>query len=410
MFFFCRKTNLQNKWGIDINFTLNLIDDKGNPLDNLPVCIWFLHTDQEDVFIKINKKGVAKWSGNTVYGIGYRADKSNYYFSGRSKKIPLERVMQGPVFSSERIKNYNLTDTIILYPIKNQVPLWYLERSISTIQGEDQPKIQFDLLKGDWLPPYGKEEIADVETIGENHPWNTNVTFFNPGDGIQRARKTSNPNEQVPTYDASDTGYKSKLSLTLYDHIYYFRIRANNGKGGFYGKTMVKYSGMTYFEYFINPREGERNLEPEWRRTCTIGEPWKPYEQGAKSNLRIKVLGHLDKPAPGVECILEFLPDTRYAPQDPYEFITQEDSITPPYQDWVYDKVKVTVYHSDHNYTDEIIIQYPDTLRYDAQGNKVWTPWNEMIVLRPSPKIKPISFKYLNVYDYLTVLPGSPLP
>jgi hypothetical protein len=63
----------------------------------------------------------------------------------------------------------NLVVTVRLQRVENPIPLFVKKASLKNLKdgigGFDGTNsvVRFDLMKGDWLPPYGKGEVADVE-------------------------------------------------------------------------------------------------------------------------------------------------------------------------------------------------------------------------------------------------------
>jgi len=157
--------------------------------------------------------------------------------------------------------------------------------------------VRYDFVRGDWLPPFGKGEIADVlvtpidghdvmrlEFLGDG---NGVVVFQDvPVSGVQMRQAPEFGYEKV--YTTADPGKGRQTGL-------YFRIRGNmfgkickdirvdvNRGSGHFDKELNHWVYelpeenrciRVSFEYYLNPSLGDRNLEQK-----------KPYEYWHKRN------------------------------------------------------------------------------------------------------------------------------
>ena len=160
-------------------------------------------------------------------------------------------------------------------------------------------KLAYDLIKGDWVKPYGKGETADFifsgvyNVIGKSRynkdyfDMTLDMTFSNEDDGIQCVRVPPQAGSvlRLP-YCAPADGYEPILSQEKYvrndlenkqtldeDLNYFFRVRTEkNDKGeiisALYGKI---YKPVEFwvsptkvsiqFTYYVNPSPNDLNLE-----------------------------------------------------------------------------------------------------------------------------------------------------
>lgn len=172
----------------------------------------------------------------------------------------------------------------------------------------------FDLMKSDWIPPYGHGETADFIfrldcQLGEVTPDKVQyfdatftLSFSNDGDGIQEVI--------VPVLDVSrfrlprfapESGYVSNLVQHAFEHRdashyernekqnFIYRVRTKKNGGGqivsaLYGKVAGPFSFGVYvsnaklkFRYYLNPTPNDRNLEFDPKRNLFTN--LKPSEQ-----------------------------------------------------------------------------------------------------------------------------------
>jgi len=146
---------------------------------------------------------------------------------------------------------------------------------------------RFDLMKADWLPPYGTGEVADIvfrKTPYDvmKHRQEIMVEFPGNGNGV---KEIENPIQTTPGLRiAPEDGYKATYKMYSEGNdvswnsqpVLAFRIRTETdekGKitGGYYGKI---YGGIVMYEYdwpggadrvkmryYLNPNSLDRNLE-----------------------------------------------------------------------------------------------------------------------------------------------------
>ena len=151
--------------------------------------------------------------------------------------------------------------------------------------------IGFDLLKTDWVKPYGKGEQSDfVFTINvqkggvtkdgyQNYDASFSLGFSNEGDGIQSVYAFPKPGVRL-LREAPEHGYETNLVRKAYNHDdgtyrehredqnYYFRVRTKKDDKGnivsaLYGKIHdeIGWLGAIRFTYYLNPTPNDRNLE-----------------------------------------------------------------------------------------------------------------------------------------------------
>lgn len=196
--------------------------------------------------------------------------------------------------------------TVKLQRVEHPIPL-LVKRELLNVKQEignmNEGKFAYDLMMGEWLPPFGNGKVADMEfariphqdfgeVIGvsgvKGHAYRdaVSVKFMGEDNGFVESRPPSGSCLKIRT--APEDGYKSDyvcwrgrgrdLRYEMnYDEkrCFSFRIRARrNGKGeiieAYYGKIYgdIKiYTGYDHgihgvvFTYYLNPIALDRNLE-----------------------------------------------------------------------------------------------------------------------------------------------------
>ena len=149
---------------------VKVVDDEKKPLSGIPVaCIFPDRTrlGDEDYSIVTNKTGsdgMTRFSGRSYNGwVEYgMIEKKGYYPIGaiRTDFTNITGLIVKKWFP------YDEVQTIALQKIGNKTPLFvkeaYPKRKQDLTEVSDR-KVGYDLVKGDWMPPFGKGERADIE-------------------------------------------------------------------------------------------------------------------------------------------------------------------------------------------------------------------------------------------------------
>ena len=266
-----------------------------------------------------DKKGFCRLEGKTNVGeVGVEVQRiPGKYYSGAGDGFEFKRKDLFGVWQPD-----NLVATIRLQRVEHPIPLCVkrvelrdYERGIGGFDGTNSV-LRFDLMKGDWLPPYGKGEVADmaissrIKITGTGkfrkpYPefgWSKmdfymrkNECSLQGADGI--AEVMSDPKAGIKIRDASKEiigcsvlrvfgvrqmferngkdWYTQNFNDQSPDRCYTFRIRTRrNDKGeiveAYYGKIYGDFEfegndkkGLigVKFLYYLNPKSLDRNLE-----------------------------------------------------------------------------------------------------------------------------------------------------
>jgi len=227
--------------------------------------------------------------------VGIAVMKAGYYGSGGFNIIFTNTT--GIVL--KKWQPWNPTIEVVLKRIGQPVPMY--ARRVCCLKipviGE---AVGFDLIRSDWVAPYGRGEICDflftwvakpertvTTRYGEQRLFDLNlsVSFSNEGDGIiplppirRHEGSALRLDRQVPL-----TGYQSNVVKRIYnaenqppqsnisgDQNYFFRVRTKRdgeGKvasalyGKIYGDFQFDAGWRITFTYYVNPTPNDRNVE-----------------------------------------------------------------------------------------------------------------------------------------------------
>lgn len=206
---------------------------------------------------------------------------------------------------------------IVMRKIGNPIPLcakWIERWNENGLYPAGTNTVAYDLMQGDWLPPLGKGERADIELVhsrmdrGEGclykgskvkKIWRDEVEMRFTGEGNGQVGYVSDPSETLRIRTAPESGYRPTHLIwaekdrnlryhSSEDHnlSFAFRIRTRRNERGeiveaFYGKIYrnPKLLGgggypLNGFEmvYYLNPTSLDRNLEWDRKNNGFKGE------------------------------------------------------------------------------------------------------------------------------------------
>ena len=290
----------------------------GEPLKDAKVTAWFdvnigwwAWSEMTPIVTDVkvtDGKGVCHLSGKTNTGkasVEVREPPSGYYkANGGSVEFKSKSL-----FGTWRPDN--VVVTVALDRVEKPVPLHVRNLSfppgklVEEMSDMEKGPVSYDFLKGDWLPPWGSGEFADVVFrrlpredcgVGVNGRGQTNQSFRDvvsvdfPGDGNGMVETFVSATSELKIRLSSIMGFKSHYEqscgrgkdLQAYRmrderKCFCFRIRTKyDEKGnvveGYYGKIYGdvvmewSYLGVSRvgFLYYLNPTPNDRNLE--WDR------------------------------------------------------------------------------------------------------------------------------------------------
>jgi len=305
--------------------TIRLVDQDGSPIPEMPVRLsTYSHTAPgaewgQDVWEGTTK--ISDTNGIAAFVVRSKLDEVTYsvypkpagYYDDYGGEYCFEREASG------RWLPWNPTVELVLKRIKDPVPMYVRRvgwRYFAKLPALEKP-VGFDLMKSDWVKPYGEGEVPDfifwlkVDHIpnppgwdekrdGVYHLYRTNfrLSFTNEGDGIQpfyvKLRTgsvlKSPPIAPADGYEPQYVRHSSRTSPTEVDRTptpedqnFLFRVRSemSDGRvvracyGKIYGNIEYSLEGGVQFLYYLNPDPTSRSLEFDTKRNL-----YTPKEEG----------------------------------------------------------------------------------------------------------------------------------
>jgi len=289
---------------------------KGSPLPN--EC--FEITDKEGR-CKVEGKTDCGEAGASVVGV-----PTGYYRPLLGEGVDFKRKNLFGVWQPD-----NIVVTLRVQRVENPIPLFVkkvgdygINESDEDLFSQANGVLRFDLMKGDWLPPIGKGEVADIgfkrmprEDFGEfvgasgfkgrSFRDSMEVKFLGEDNGLVEMSCPSTARLKIRT--APEMGYARDYLCWAGDNkqlcheesynknrCFCFRIRTRRDVNG---KMVEAYYGKIYrdiemlcggnpfvpvasvrFTYYINPNNLDRNLE--WNKQNLCADPIYPIPQRSR--------------------------------------------------------------------------------------------------------------------------------
>lgn len=265
-----------------------------------------------------NAKGICRFIGTSNHGsASYVVEAIDGYYATPTVRYAATNEMSSVIPISYKCEPYDCVYTTILQRVEHPIPLYVhhaiLDGRRECVGGFDGTNsvLRFDFVVGDWLPPEGKGEHADMTVttelkIGEVlqiwrshkttfYDFISSIEFSGEGNGLVE-KSIAGLNCGIRIRTAPEAGYahskvmrfgrrrKNTTSVGIYpeyytdsddDRCYIFRIRSRYDEDGnlveaYYGKIYGDFrfkgtdesgfNGM-HFLYYLNPTPNDRNLE-----------------------------------------------------------------------------------------------------------------------------------------------------
>ncbi len=305
-------------WGGRARIKVLVVDSETRlPVPNVKIEGSFLNTPREwsvaakdnDVDAWTDSKGYAILSGSTEQGIGgYRIYKNPGYYNVEWTEIRFDR---RSIFHLGAWQPSCIVSTVRLDRVVSPIPLFVgMSHRLLCRDGhepfDDGTAVLYDLLKNDWLPPWGNGHVGDISffckktILGEesfrypngigivtNQFYRCDVCLKFIGDNSGMIEVIPSKQAGIKLRIAPEIGYApericwtGRMSRTEYkdnfdeNRCYYFRIRVEHDEKGrivkaLYGKIYAdfkligKKNGVkdVSFLYYLNPTPNDRNLE-----------------------------------------------------------------------------------------------------------------------------------------------------
>jgi len=274
--------------------TLVVVDEDGIPIEGVNAGVgfeknkdWSTEVTPQDKYT--DGEGEATFSGQCNGHIAYGAEKEDYY--------PSYYDYDFKDIGAFGWKPWNPELKIVMRKIKNPLPMY-----AKKIDGEIpviEERVGFDLIKGDWVVPYGQGVNSDLIFFLEKDVKSKNdmkssleIKFVNKYDGFILVKENRQYGSEFKLLrNAPNDGYVNSLILTVLrepgkwfeesfkeDDNYIIRVRSEidgegNFKKGMYGKIIgpIKFAPLRSktaaieFKYYLNP-DFTRNLEFDPKR------------------------------------------------------------------------------------------------------------------------------------------------
>ena len=261
-------------------FYILVSDDDENPISGVSI----KGLGRRSIAGTTDARGTFLWPSDSVQEV--TLSKPGYY---KTKGFPDRHALNTAEPAGSRTNCLN----VVLKQIRDPIPMFAKGLRDTKFPAYNVP-LFYDLVKGDWLPPYGRGETVDFifrldcvfgEMRRDNiHMYKSTFTlnFQNDGDGIQEVTQWPGSALRLPRYAPAD-GYERKWvekgyrnengSSGAQSKDYFFRVRTKKDDSGrivsaLYGKIQnslhaeVVISGSWLrLTYYLNPTPNDRNME-----------------------------------------------------------------------------------------------------------------------------------------------------
>jgi len=280
-------------WSNEARLDFEVVDEHGLPIEGANIRISFVSGSHKNKSVvgQTDEKGQFSASAVSDGHIGGGVHKEDYYSNGFHTDLLIKKF--------GRFQPWPKEISVVMRPIVNPVPMYV--RNMGFKFPAFGSEVGFDLVKSDWVIPYGQGTHSDFIFKVERRYDNTDnyevdmtLTFSNIFDGIQAVEDDGGGIFNVGSKfrlprNAPEDGYQSKLQKRLsrgkYGHHsdnrrennYIFRVRSEVDENGnlvkaMYGKIRgdvdIYASGEISMHYYLNP-DYTRNLEWDPKRNLS---------------------------------------------------------------------------------------------------------------------------------------------
>jgi hypothetical protein len=268
--------------------SIKVLDDGGHPLSSMPVHVWLSKAVIVDGLTNTNGLCVVEGMCTTkdipitVMKDGFYETKVLYQFSNYLS------------IKDNKWQPWNPEITVFVRRVIKPIPMY--AKKVSAIMPVLDEFVGYDLVKGDWVTPYGSGIVSDFQFKMKKHfvdirNFNSSLELIvtNISDGIRETAWSSflGSTYRLPR-KAPTGGYQTSFSIsessTNYfrpndDQCFLFRVRSvtnveGNITSALYGKITNPISfdvrrhvtGIVKFTYYLNPEPNDRNLEFDPKR------------------------------------------------------------------------------------------------------------------------------------------------
>jgi hypothetical protein len=269
-----------------VGIKIKVVDENNVPIEDAAVALEFMLSEGSNSYRgHTDKKGKDSAIRFGTFGTWYLVTKEGYY-------------------DTKGDFGYGNHDaTVILREKKNPIPMY--ARKTHLIGGRKEFRglwIGYDLIFGDYVAPYGKGHVSDIEfnySAVTQDLWNyrndIELRFQNEGDGLIGFKVKDYTSKLKSDYLAPEVGYKSESKYYEYRssddpmesnfdrfRMYYFRIRSQVDEDGkvvsaLYGKMSSEFPKLYYY---LNPNDNDRNVEFDPKKNLFMNLPKEERQIG----------------------------------------------------------------------------------------------------------------------------------
>lgn len=267
-------------------FYILVSDDDENPISGVLI----EGLGRRSISGTTDARGMFRWPSDSVQEV--TLSKSGYY---DSKGFPDRHALNTAEPAGAKTNVLN----VILKDIRHPIPMYAKRLWREFIPAYGVP-LGYDLVKGDWLPPYGRGVTSDfifrldcqfggLRPIDNGQIFDAtfSLAFSNSGDGIQEVTQWPGSSLRLPRY-APENGYESNWFIKSFQNEqghsdsqekdYFFRVRTKKDAKGkiisaLYGKIQnslyalaVKGGSQLHLTYYLNPTPNDLNMEFDPKR------------------------------------------------------------------------------------------------------------------------------------------------
>lgn len=282
--------------------TILAVDDDQLPLSNMQVHVWLSESAIRDGWTDNNGIFIAE-GPCTIKDIPITILKEGFYDSRTRYEYPNYQSI-----IDHKWQPWNPLVKVLVRRIVKPIPM-YAKQLHVVVPVLDQ-LVGFDLVKADWIVPYGVGEVADVmfqikKRWVDVHDFESSLDLLlpNKGDGLQETSLSPSKDSTFKLGRSAPTEGYDIINMHLSDssksyfvpdeqQSFYFRIRtvtndSRQDSSALYGKIRTyigfdarKNRTTISFSYYLNPTPNDRNLEFDPKHNLfTDLESWQEVRQ-----------------------------------------------------------------------------------------------------------------------------------
>ena len=221
-----------------MSFEVNVVNEQGLPIEKATV-VGCLEMNVYELKYNVVKKdtdgyGHVQINGRCDGKVRFYVMKEGWYTS--SNWDLLFYSLGNVSLLDGKWQPYGLTHTIVLRPIKKQIPMCQPRGHFSCDFPKPGMPIGLDLMACDWVAPYGKGETADLLLLysiadgDDRKSEKLEISFPNKGDGLYRKPRFRG-SWYSTDYNASTDNEDYKPTLEFHRKVKYKLITSGWGKG-----------------------------------------------------------------------------------------------------------------------------------------------------------------------------------